>query len=62
MPTHVERRGSGYVIVETATGKVKGHSKSKRKAEISSAIRTRAWEKKNMKSLIDELDQVIRGS
>lgn len=42
MPVRVEKRGSSYVIVEIATGKVVGHSKSRRDAEISASIRNRA--------------------
>jgi len=42
VPVHVEKRGDGYVIIEDSTGKVKGHSKSRRSAEISAAIRNKA--------------------
>lgn len=45
MPTHVEKQGDEYVIKDP-DGKVKGRSKSKRKAHVSSAIRNREYEKK----------------
>lgn len=46
MPVSVRKRDHGWVIVETATGKVKGHSASKRKAEISASYRNRAHKRK----------------
>jgi hypothetical protein len=45
MPVVVRKRGSRYVIVEKATGKVKGHSDSKRDAEASARIRNAAKRK-----------------
>ncbi len=39
MPDHVERRGGKWVVVETATGDVKSHHDSKRKAELAQQIR-----------------------
>jgi len=47
MPVHVEKaKDHGWVIIETATGKVKGHSSPKKKAEISASYRNAAWKKK----------------
>lgn len=42
MPCHVEKRGDGFVIVENSTGKVKGHSKTRAKAEASCRARNAA--------------------
>jgi hypothetical protein len=42
MPVHVEKRGDEYLIIENATGAIKGRSKSRRDAEISASIRNRA--------------------
>lgn len=43
MPVHVEKRpvkgGKDYAIVETATGKIKGRSETKGKAESSARAR-----------------------
>lgn len=55
MPTHVEKRGSWYVIIENATGQVKGRSKSRRNAEISSSIRTEAHRRKMREHAIEQL-------
>lgn len=43
MPVHVEKRGKKYVIVETATGKIKGHSDNRKNAEISAWKRNQAY-------------------
>jgi len=47
MPVAVKKspRG-GYDIVEKSTGKVKGHSDTKAKAEASARARNAAWRKK----------------
>ena len=42
MPVVVQKRGKGWVIVEKATGKVKGHSTSKAKAQASARARNAA--------------------
>jgi hypothetical protein len=42
VPVHVEKRGSKYVIVEDATGRVKGTSDTKAKAEASARARNAA--------------------
>ena len=44
MPVSVKKdsKGSGWLIVETATGKVKGHSSSKSKAQASANARNAA--------------------
>lgn len=42
MPVHVESRGGKFVIVENSSGRVVGHSKSRKDAEISASIRNRA--------------------
>jgi hypothetical protein len=39
MPHTVRKRGSKYEIVDKRTGKKKGESKSKRKAQASARIR-----------------------
>ena len=47
MPVHVEKRGKGprpYKIVETATGKVKGSSATRAKAQRSCNARNAATE------------------
>lgn len=42
MPVKVVKRGENdYVIVEISSGRVVGHSKSRRDAEISASIRNR---------------------
>jgi len=47
MPTHVVKNPKGgWDIVEDSTGRKVAHSRTKRNAEISSSIRTRAWEQK----------------
>lgn len=46
-PVHVGKKEmKGYPIIETATGKIKGHSKTKKDAEISTSIRNREHAKK----------------
>ena len=49
MPTHVRpnKHQGGFDIVEDKTGKVVGHSETKRNAEISSSKRTQAWHQKH---------------
>jgi hypothetical protein len=48
MPVKVRKSSkSGYDIVEVATGKVKGHSATKKKANISASIRNRHYKEKN---------------
>jgi len=47
MPVHVEKRGKKWVIIETATGKVKGHSDTKENAEASARARNWAHHNKN---------------
>lgn len=42
MPVRVEKHGGGFVIVETATGHVKGHSTSRKAAAASARIRNAA--------------------
>lgn len=42
MPCHVEKRGSKFAIVENATGKVKGHSNTRAKANASCRARNAA--------------------
>lgn len=37
-----KRKGKPYAIVNTATGRVAGHSSSKRKAHVSAGIRNRS--------------------
>lgn len=47
MPVSVRKsRKGGYDIVETATGKVKGHSETRAKAEYSAHIRNAASKRK----------------
>ena len=38
-------KGGGWDIVEVATGKIKGHSDTKQKAEISASYRNKAYKK-----------------
>ena len=50
MPVHVEHRGSGrkpWKIIETATGRVKGSSTTRRDAEISASRRNQFHRKKH---------------
>jgi len=42
VPYVVRKRKSRYAIVNAATGKTVGYSRSKRKAKISASIRNRA--------------------
>jgi len=42
MPYTVQKHGRRYAIVHAVTGKVVGHSDTKRKAHISASIRNRA--------------------
>ena len=42
MPTTVRKKGNRYAIVEKATGKVKGYSTSRAKAQSSSNARNAA--------------------
>ncbi len=51
MPVHVEHREGSrpWKIIETATGKIKGSSTSKRNAEISASRRNQAHQKKHKK-------------
>jgi len=42
MPVKVRKANSGYDIVEVATGKVKGHSDTKAKAQSSANARNAA--------------------
>jgi hypothetical protein len=42
MPYVIRKRGQRYAIVNLATGKVAGYSRSKRKAAIGASIRNRA--------------------
>lgn len=42
MPVTVRKRGKGYVIVEKKTGKVVGHSSSRKKAQASARARMAA--------------------
>ncbi len=46
MPTSVQKRGSGYVVVEDSTGKVKSRHATRAAAEASSRIRDEAVEEK----------------
>jgi len=53
MPVTVRKNKSGgWDIVERATGKIKGHSTTKRKAEISASIRNREYHRKEIKRKI----------
>ena len=45
MPVKVIKVKNGYDIIEKRTGKKKGHSKTKKKAEISSSIRNKIYKK-----------------
>jgi hypothetical protein len=50
MPVIVRKNPKGgWDIVEKATGKVKGHSDTKKKANISASYRNRAYKKKGKK-------------
>lgn len=42
MPVVVQKRGKRWAIVEKATGRVKGHSTSKAKAQASARARNAA--------------------
>lgn len=46
MPVTVRKVGNRFAIVEKATGKVKGHSTSRAKAEASARARNAAHRKK----------------
>jgi len=46
MPVTVRKKGAQFQIVEKATGRVVGHSDSRRQAEISASIRNRAHREK----------------
>jgi len=49
MPVSVRksrRKSGGWDIVNTRTGRIEGHSSSKRKAEISAGYRNRAHKRK----------------
>ena len=39
MPTSIQKRGTGYVVVEKATGAVKSHHATKAKAQASQRAR-----------------------